>query len=526
MAPILFISYSRRETLFANDLYHSLTEKGQACWLDYRNLVPGYAWLEQIEDGIEDSSVVLVVVSKASLASANVRREYEYALSLKKRVILAVFQAEPLPPSLQGLEWVDFRGSFSKGVSNLLEMISQPPVQPLPFPVPGFSMPLGMWGIFMASIATAILALPALFTGVVPLYLLPLPYQMLKREYEYFRVGVSVIILPVVLTFTAALFSDDLPGFVGVAWLASFLWAPFFFFLLQAKTLRRWVQPVAARPNSIPKVKISTPAPAPLRFGVDYAAQDANYARDFIQQMQAEGHKLVNNDEPMDAAFVFISTYKRETIYNVDSQVVYPIILQDVIDLPRPLQRLQWLDFRRGLRNVQALARLLHDPRKLLDALGSIPLGHQVVMPYMVQMMVYLFLLSGVFSVTGWVPTIWFLGGRLANHPSLLWLLLYSVPILLITLGISVYASRSLAARRGWVATWQGLCLAYGILIVTSVLAFAGVGLIIELIGSEMNAGGLGPALGPFSFSIGFLVILALLPFLWRDLYRWLPAKS
>ncbi len=526
MADYIFLSYSRRETLFVADLYQKLGNYNLQCWLDYRNLVPGSPWREQIDAGIADAAVVLVVVSKDSMESPNVGHEYEYALKMKKRVILAVFQAEPLPKALKGLEWVDFRGNFGRGVKQLVKMISQPPDPPEVFPRPGFSMPPGVWAIFVASLVTAVLSIPALFTGVIPYYLMRLPMQILHRRYEYFKVGVSVIILPIVLFLAIVFFGPQLAIPFAITWVISLMWVPFFFILLQTKTLRRWVQPSAARPSGIPRMRVDTPSPASLRFGVDHAPQDSRYVNDFISQMQKEGHKCVPNDQPMDAAFVFISTYKRDTVYDTEHQVVYPIILQDVVDLPRPLQRLQWMDYRRGLRNVPALARLLHDPRRLLDVLGSVPLGNQAVTPYMVQMILFVLALVGMFTVAGWLPAVLFVGRQLAEHAQLSLFLLFHVPVLAATLAMVYFSSRALQNRRGWLASWPGLVLTFVVLLLTAWLGYTGVGFLAELVGPTMHAGGIGPVLGPITFALGAVVIFVMLPFLWRDLHRWMPAKA
>src|SRR5688572_26703919 len=111
MAKSVFISYSRREAPFVDVLLDALEDRGIEVWLDYHCLVPGKAWLEQILSGIDAAEVVLLVVSKASMASKNVEFEYMDALKKKKRLLLIIFEAAPLPSALQSCEWLDFRGS-------------------------------------------------------------------------------------------------------------------------------------------------------------------------------------------------------------------------------------------------------------------------------------------------------------------------------------------------------------------------------------------------------------------------------
>src|SRR5687767_11369162 len=109
MPHSVFISYSRREAPFVDVLLDALEDKGVEVWLDYHCLVPGKAWLEQIFSGIDAADVVLLVVSKASMASKNVELEYADALKKQKRIILIIFEAVPLPTAFQSTEWLDFR---------------------------------------------------------------------------------------------------------------------------------------------------------------------------------------------------------------------------------------------------------------------------------------------------------------------------------------------------------------------------------------------------------------------------------
>jgi len=80
MSKRIFISYSRREIGFVDALVDQLESKGNQVWLDYRSLIPGTPWLDQIHRGIEEADVLLLVVSKASLASQNVEVEWKSVL--------------------------------------------------------------------------------------------------------------------------------------------------------------------------------------------------------------------------------------------------------------------------------------------------------------------------------------------------------------------------------------------------------------------------------------------------------------
>ena len=60
MSEKLFLSYSRRQTIFMDDLHASLEQKGLDCWLDYLHIQPGKPWQAQIDADISISAVILL----------------------------------------------------------------------------------------------------------------------------------------------------------------------------------------------------------------------------------------------------------------------------------------------------------------------------------------------------------------------------------------------------------------------------------------------------------------------------------
>src|SRR5689334_25089975 len=76
MGKNIFVSYSRHEVGFIDDLVRNLELQGHEVWLDYRNLIPGKPWQDQIYAGIQKADVILLVVSKASISSQNVGVEW------------------------------------------------------------------------------------------------------------------------------------------------------------------------------------------------------------------------------------------------------------------------------------------------------------------------------------------------------------------------------------------------------------------------------------------------------------------
>ncbi len=184
MSKNIFISYSRREIGFVDDLVDKLEDKGHRVWLDYRSLIPGSPWQDQIYKGIQDSDVILLVVSKASLASQNVEVEWKSVLQQKKRIILLIFEAVDLPKELENYEWVDFRGNYRVGLRELFSQIETPITEDHPAPETGFRMPGIVWAAILLSVAVAFLSIPVFWTLLIPWVLIPLPD--LETRFQFF----------------------------------------------------------------------------------------------------------------------------------------------------------------------------------------------------------------------------------------------------------------------------------------------------------------------------------------------------
>ncbi len=61
--PYYFISYSRQEVTFVDSFARELETRGISTWVDFRNLVPGRPWQNQLDDGVNNAKTILLVVS-------------------------------------------------------------------------------------------------------------------------------------------------------------------------------------------------------------------------------------------------------------------------------------------------------------------------------------------------------------------------------------------------------------------------------------------------------------------------------
>lgn len=117
--------------------------------------------MEQIDKGLK-TDTVLLVVSKASLASEFVALEWRHFLETKKRVILLIFEAVDIPAELEKYEWVDFRGNYQAGLNELFSQLAHPIQEEHPVPESGFKAPAVVWGTIVFSAIVAFLSLSTL----------------------------------------------------------------------------------------------------------------------------------------------------------------------------------------------------------------------------------------------------------------------------------------------------------------------------------------------------------------------------
>jgi len=86
MAHDVFISYSSHDSPIANAVCDSLEGQSVQCWIAPRDIVPGLDWSDAIIDAIVDCKVFLLVLSKSSNESEQVKREVQNAVSERKHI--------------------------------------------------------------------------------------------------------------------------------------------------------------------------------------------------------------------------------------------------------------------------------------------------------------------------------------------------------------------------------------------------------------------------------------------------------
>jgi TIR domain len=117
-----FISYARKDQAFALRLANDLRKHGKTVWID-TSLQSGQAWAQKLDEGLEASDVVLLVVSRTSRKSEWVNKELHTAQDdLKKPVIPVIYKRYGSWSPIADLQKIDFIGWYDEGLAKLLEL--------------------------------------------------------------------------------------------------------------------------------------------------------------------------------------------------------------------------------------------------------------------------------------------------------------------------------------------------------------------------------------------------------------------
>jgi hypothetical protein len=98
----IFVSYSSKDSVFADEIVRALEVGGRICWIAPRDIPPGVpSWAEPIVTAIASSRLMLVLLTKNSIPSIDVMREVTLAADEKIPLLAVSLDAAPLSPSLR-----------------------------------------------------------------------------------------------------------------------------------------------------------------------------------------------------------------------------------------------------------------------------------------------------------------------------------------------------------------------------------------------------------------------------------------
>ncbi|HET7035294.1 MAG TPA: alpha/beta fold hydrolase [Thermomicrobiaceae bacterium] len=125
--PRVFISYQRADAGFAHAARERLTTHGIATWMDEYDIPAGAYWPDAIDAALAACDVVLGLLSPDSVASRNVKNEWDWALQNDKRLLLVLVRPCVIPHRYISINYIDASGPDpAPALAALVEALAPP----------------------------------------------------------------------------------------------------------------------------------------------------------------------------------------------------------------------------------------------------------------------------------------------------------------------------------------------------------------------------------------------------------------
>jgi hypothetical protein len=117
----VFISYSRKDKEFVQQLHQALIAQNRDVWIDWEDIPATADWWNEIKEGMDGANNVIFIISPDSAESKVCQDELDYAISSNKRLIPILYKTVPnnqnLHPRVTSHNWLifenaDFNGAF------------------------------------------------------------------------------------------------------------------------------------------------------------------------------------------------------------------------------------------------------------------------------------------------------------------------------------------------------------------------------------------------------------------------------
>jgi TolB-like protein/Flp pilus assembly protein TadD len=124
----VFISYASHDSVVAQKVCSALEAAGYPCWIAPRNVLAGTNYADGIVHAVDDSSILVLILSAQAVASAHVGREIERAVSKRHPVVALRIDAAPLTAAfeyfLNQSQWIEGGGSDA-AIAQLVNAVGQ-----------------------------------------------------------------------------------------------------------------------------------------------------------------------------------------------------------------------------------------------------------------------------------------------------------------------------------------------------------------------------------------------------------------
>ncbi|MEW5918147.1 MAG: toll/interleukin-1 receptor domain-containing protein [Gemmatimonadota bacterium] len=130
MPSRVFVSYSSADRKLARQIADDLGKSGSTVWLDEWELRAGHSLTQTIEHGLAEADFLVLLVTRTSLASRWVDKEWRAKLAFELQfrdvfVLPALADQSDLPAELQDRKYADFRTKYDLGIDELRRAIDE-----------------------------------------------------------------------------------------------------------------------------------------------------------------------------------------------------------------------------------------------------------------------------------------------------------------------------------------------------------------------------------------------------------------
>jgi formylglycine-generating enzyme required for sulfatase activity len=181
----VFISYSRKDVSFVEQLAMDLKNAGLDVWYDVSSLGGGSRWRIEIETAIRNSQFVIVILSPDSMASEWVEREFLFASNLKRKIIPLMYRSCDLPLNYLDLNYIDVQGEkYREEFADILRALTIDPANITSSPM---KIKKSLFASKNITVAIGVLVVLFLIIFVMPYVrmLLPIEFGATPTSTEY-----------------------------------------------------------------------------------------------------------------------------------------------------------------------------------------------------------------------------------------------------------------------------------------------------------------------------------------------------
>lgn len=119
----IFVSYSRKDKPFVLAFVQELKNQGAKIWIDEFDIELGENWDNAIEEALDQSETIMIIISPTAVESQNVQDEVSVAISSKKKMVPIVITPCELPMRWGRRQYADLASNPDKALNDILHFL-------------------------------------------------------------------------------------------------------------------------------------------------------------------------------------------------------------------------------------------------------------------------------------------------------------------------------------------------------------------------------------------------------------------